>query len=601
MATTKSSRYTTSNLSPDSLEASLKAFMQYQTTFKDYDFSASGLSSLISLLTYNTIYNGTYDNFALNESFLDSAVKRQNILSHANTLNYTARGYISSTAVVNLILTANIDTSETELPANLVLNPYTPFKTTINGEEYTFYTTGSTRGVLSGNVYTFSNVELKEGAFMTLTKEYRGSYYETFVLDSENVDQTSLNVRVYENAESSSYEIYTKAESFLSLDGNSKVFFLRNNPKGYYEIQFGNGTFGKALVTGNVVVVTYLTCHGSDANGAKSFTFNGSFGSNFSSKVVCTTVASGGQEPETVEEIRYNAPKYFTTQNRCVTANDYIYTIKALYSNAKSVNAWGGQTMNPPQYGKVFISIIPKTGKVLPESEKRYIKNEILQKRQVLTQLVEFVDPEYVRVGLDINLYYDESKTASNAEDLENLTLSTIVNYNDQNLNDYGSVLRFSRLSTTIDSVDDSVLNNSTKVTLYKDLALSLDGEEHSYTVNVFNEILKEGTASESVLSTGFECPYVSGSVCYIDDDPIGNTLNLFYYDELGNKVYVKSVGTIDYKNGILSIENFRCNALEGLNFYFKIVPVSRDVSSTQNTFVTIDDSVVTVKAIPTT
>lgn len=592
----KTNRYVVSSLDPVDIEQDLRRFLQYQTTFSDYNFEASGLATLTKLLAYNTLYNNVYDNFALNESFLDSAIKRQNVLSHANMLNYVARGYTSSTAKLNVTVVSRSDNQD--LPEYFTLKAYTPFKAQGEEREYYFYTTSNEVAKLNGYVYVFDNLEVKEGRWVSKSIEFHGSYYETFTIEDEGVDINTITVKVYENAESSKYEVFTRASDIMNISGDSRIFFLRNNPQGRYMLQFGNGTFGKALATGNVVEITYLTCAGMEANNCKSFVFTGNIPSIYTVLTSCVEISAGGADPETTEEIRYNAPRYYATQNRCVTNEDYIYTIKALYGNAKAVNAWGGEDQVPPEYGKVFISVIPKDGETLSETEKRYIKNEILAKRKQSTTLVEFVDPDYVKVGLDVTVYYNTANTALNTEDLQTAVFSTIDAFNERNLVDYGSILRFSKLSTEIDECNPAIMNNSTNIFLYKEMTNIALNSDRAYEINFYNPIYKPVSANESIISTGFECP-LSTETCYLDDDPIGGTVNLFYYSNDGTKVYIKSVGTIDYEKGTIAIESLNIQSVEGNKLTIRAVPSSNDVASTRNTFVLVDMKKVSVTALP--
>lgn len=590
--------FNTSEIDFDGIASSLKNYLSYQKEFTDYNFEGSALSTLINLLAYNTHYNIVYDNFALNEAFLDSAFKRESVISHASLINYLPRSAKASTAKVNI----NVYDDSYVGSGTSVLPKYSIFSSTINGNIYNFYTDSTYTFERDQSNFIIDNVVLKRGTYISIERVYSGNNDEKIVLDNENVDTDTITVRVQHNQ---TIQTFTKVENILDITSDSKVYFLSMNSRGKYQIQFGSGMLGYSLSAGDVVYVTYLSC-GSDvtsANGANKFIYQGTlsnlgFSNQANMNVVCTSKASGGSEEESTESIRTLAPKIFTTQNRCITENDYKSIILHNFANAKSVNVWGGQKMNPPQYGKVFISIIPKQGLTLSEDEKNSIKNDILKDKQELTKIVEFIDPEYVNINVSTAVHIKSSATNNTTSDIETLVRKTIENYNDQNLADYGSVLRFSQLTKLIDNCETSIQNNITTIRLQIDETPDIDVKT-SYTIDFHNPIYQPNYPAESVLSNGFIC-FEGGEerTCYIDDDPLTSKLRLFYRNLSNMKVILRNIGTINYQTGVLNIDPITIYSVDSNKWSFIANPASNDVTTDRNQFAVIDSSQIIIKII---
>lgn len=584
-----SKKIQTTELDFDAIKQSLKTYLQGQAEFSDYNFEGSGMSILLDVLAYNTHYNSLYLNLALNEAFIDTASKRASVVSKAKELGYTPKSAKCSTAVVNITV---IDES-IAAPSYLEIPAYSVLNCTIDSKTYNFYTTQSYIAYKDSSQYFFENVTIKEGTLFQYSYEYseNGSY----IIPNSNVDTSTLTVTVQENALSSETVVFTNSDTIIDIDGNSNVYFLKENYDGYYELEFGNGDIGKQLEVGNYITIRYLISSLDTANGIGSFSFN-----NFSNSFVSTVDASfGGTSQEDIESIRWNAPRYFTTQNRCVTANDYRNIIKALY-DVKDVNVWGGETMTPPQYGKVFISVVPKTTPVLTEDEQNYILNNIIAPRKSLTITPEFVDPTYINIEIAVKYFYDPALTTRSAGEISTIVLQTIEDYNQKNLNTFSGIFKYSRLTSDIDNSEPSITSNSMTIKLHRALT-PIYGVDSSYTVELGNAVKNSHTFEEAVISTGF---YIkdNSNVCFIEDNPpisgsIG-TLRMFYRDSLNNKTYIGDVGTIDYSKGLINIKNITITSLYGNEFKLIIIPEINDVVSNKNQFVQIDISNVSI--IPT-
>lgn len=582
----------TTELGFDEIKQSLKTFLSGQAEFSDYNFEGSGMAILLDVLAYNTHYNSLYLNLALNEAFLDTASKRASVVSKAKELGYVPRSAVCATARVTVtIIDDNINSPEyIEIPA------YSIFNSSIDGVNYTFYTTQSYIAYKDSNQYVFNDVILREGKLYQYNYEYTAG--GKFVVPNTNVDTTTIQVSIQESIGSAETEIFVNSNNIIDVDGTSKVYFIKENYDGFYEIEFGNGDLGKQLDEGNYITVRYLISSLDEPNGISQFSYEA-----FNAFVTTIDAAYGGSGPEDVESIRWNAPRFYTTQNRCVTPADYRNIIKSLY-NVKDVNVWGGETMSPPQYGKAFISVVPNNAPVLTDDEKDYILKEILEPRKSLSITPEFIDPTYIDVELDVKFYYDPNMTTRSSGDLSTIVLQTIEDYNEKYLSTFSGIFRYSRLISAIDNSEASITSNFMTVKLHRELTpiYGIDASiDASYVVELGNAIKNSRTFEEAVLSSGF---YISGNnnLCFIEDNPpaFGNigTMRMFYRDGTNAKVYLRDVGTIDYAKGIIRINNITITALYTNEFKLVIVPAVNDVESNKNQFVQIPSNKVTITPI---
>lgn len=587
-------RIETTELDFDALKTSLKNYLKGQSEFSDYDFDGSGLDVLLDVLTYNTHYNALYYNLAINEAFLDSASKRSSVVSKAKELGYTPKSATVATAKVTVTVLSN----QLVPPSTFTLSAFTPFTTYVDGKVYTFYNIESQTAPLSGNQYILPDVILKEGTITTYSYTYDGS---PIIIPNANIDRSTLTVSVQENATSSTTQVYTESTSVLNVTPTSTVYFVRELEDQTTQLEFGNDIIGKALENGNVITVQYFVGNDEAPNGASSFTFAGSAGTT--TVVTATTInaASGGAGPEDIESIRFNAPYAFTTQNRCVTADDYKATILSLYTPAKSVSVWGGESNIPPQYGKVFITIVPESMDNLSASEKQYVIDTILAPRKALTATPVIIDPMYVRLEIDTTFYYDPNKTTRSATELETLVRDTINDYNNNNLGQFGAVFKYSNLVADIDAAEQSITSNITTLKIHFNIT-PVYNVVNQYTVDLGNPIYNSGVPEESIISTGFVTPDRT-EVCYIDDVPpedessVG-TLRMFYVATDGAKVFVKNVGTVNYDSGIIMINDLEITNIESDPFKLVIKPQSNDVVGIRDQFVYIDQTLMSVSSV---
>ena len=590
-------RIRTTDLDFESIKQNLKEYLKGQSQFSDYDFEGSGLSILLDVLAYNTHYNALYTNLAINEAFLDSASKRSSVVSKAKELGYVPTSSVAAYATVELTL-ANDNLSA---PSLYELPRYSQFVSNVNGVEYTFYTTESYLAYKNQSQYLYPAVNLREGRLLQTVVTVQSSETPfTVILPNLNIDMSTVRVTVQENAQTTAYKVYTSFKEVSSvLDDTSLVYFYRELDNQQYMIEFGDGKIGKALDAGNVVTVDYIVCNQDNANGARVFTYVGGMPSGSIPYVATIDASYGGSVAESIASIKWNAPRHYTAQNRCVTLDDYKSIIQSNYPNARSVNVWGGEDNYIPSYGDVFISIKPETTEILSDAEKEFILSNVIGPRKIVTVHPKIVDPVYLYVVMQTAFYYDPNLTTRSASDLTALVRQTINDYNNNNLDRFDSVLKYSALSRAIDGADNSIKSSITTIKIHRHIDV-IYNKVHTYTVDIGNPIYNSGVPEESVKSTGF---YVLNTpqLVYIDDLPTQGSnegiLRLFYYDG-PNKIIVKNVGTINYDKGLMLIDDLIITGITTDAFSFILKPQSNDVASVRNQVVSIDPSMVTVTPV---
>jgi hypothetical protein len=599
MATNKN--ITTTELDFDNIKSNLKTYLSGQEAFKDYDFEGSGLSVMLDVLSYNTHYNALYTNLAVNESFLDSANKRSSVVSRAKEIGYIPHSATAATAVVNIVVSATTTT-----PSTLTIPAYSSFGASVDGTSFVFYTIEAVTAQLSGSTYTFNSVTIREGN--PLTYKYIVADGTQYIIPNTDVDLSTLKVRVQDSTTSGTFETFIRNEDILNLSGMSKVYFVKEIEGQLYELEFGNDTVGKALSNGNVVTLSYMTTHKGAANGAKNFTYQGSTLLGGIVNVTTLTPAYQGSDIEDIDSIRYNAPRSYSAQNRAVTANDYKAILFRLFPEAQAINVWGGEDNVPPQYGRVFLSIKPKTTDVLTDNQKTYIKNSLLKQNNVVSITPVIVDPDYINVEVDCTVYYNPRLTNKTQNELIDIVTQAIKDYNTTYLNSFSGVLKFSKLSAAIDEAEQSITSNITTLNMRREVVPAYNVLA-TYQLELGNPIYGSGVPQESLTTTGF---YISGrsETMYLEDLPIDYTyglLRMFYYDEAGNKTYYRTLGTINnpainYKTGSIRVDEVYLTGLDLTDRdigEFIIKPQSNDIVSIRNQLVTIPDKYIKVNVIP--
>lgn len=453
-----------------SIKENLKQYLRSQSEFQDFDFEGSGMSVLLDVLAYNTHYMGYYLNMVGNEMFLDSAQLRNSIISHAKLMNYVPGSAQGALSRININVTpSNTEDANTN---SLTLEKYTRLLgQDLDGINYPFVTLYSNTISKTGQSFNFSNVYVKQGEVSTL--QYLVDATNTnrkFEIPSQNVDITSVVVTVQESSSNTDVKLYTQATDLTEVTANSMVYWLEENDTQTYTFYFGDDYLGKKPKDGNIVACTYLDNVGSISNNITGFTFVEPIGGEYSDNVNITSAVSsyGGIDKETVEQVKFRAPYFYTTQNRAVTQNDYETLILKDYNYIDSVSVWGGEDNDPIVYGKVFISLKTSGNFELTNFEKERIKEDLIQKRNVLTVTPEIVDPDYVFIIVKGNVTYNSQLTSLDSGALLSLVKASITDYSDKELNSFSSTFRKSKLQHYIENCDPSITGSDIQIYVQK-------------------------------------------------------------------------------------------------------------------------------------
>ena len=581
-----SNKFVVSDLDFDAIKLNLKAFLQDQPEFSDYNFEGSGFAVLLDTLAYNTHYLGFNANMVANEMYLDSADIRKNVVSLAKMLGYTPSSAKSPTAVVDITL--NNATGST-----VTMDKGTSFSANIDNTEYNFVTNEDIAMSPQDGVYKFQNVTLYEGTLVNFKYTVDSTDVDQrFIIPNINADTSTLKVTVQTSISDTTQEVYTLATGLKSLNDTSKAYFLSETDTGKFEVYFGDGILGKKLADGNIVILEYIVSNLEVANGTANFTAKGSVGGFSDVTVVTKSAAQGGSVAETKESIRFNAPLQYTSQDRAVTTTDYETLTKSIFPNATSISAWGGEDDETPVYGVVKIAVKGKSGVPLTNATKLDIVTK-LKSYNVASVRPEIVDPIITSIILVVNAKYDKKSTAKTADTLKSEIVDAITDYNTNTLTAFDGVFRFSKLMGIIDNVDNSILSNITTVKIRKDFTPTLSSST-KYDIYFRNAIYNPHSGHESVLSsTGFK---ISGNnnEMFLDDDGMGN-VRLFYLVSGIKTVENATQGTIDYETGqitlnsldVASVSNIRGSASSVIEI--EVSPKSNDVVPVRDQILEID------------
>jgi hypothetical protein len=491
-------RLTVTDLDFDTIKTNLRNFLRQQSEFQDYDFEGSGLNILLDVLAYNTHYNAYYLNMVANESFLDSSVLRNSVVSHAKKLGYVPRSSTAPTAIIRVVVeTGNSSPGTLSLPRGYVF-----LSSQIDGVSYRFVTLDAYSATKVGTTYTFNNVKIYEGQFSSYSyvNSYTSNPKQLFVVPSDKVDTSTLRVSVRQSTANTQTEVYDRAEDILNITANSKVYFLQEGRNGRYEVYFGDDVIGKKIPDGGVVNLEYLVTNSDIANQANNFISTASIGGFTSIAVNPIKAASGGTIRETVEQIKFAAPLSLLSQNRAVTKNDYIRLIQQKYPTFEAVNVWGGEENDPPVYGKVFVSAKPKQGFEITQTEKDFVRETVLKPISILTVTPEIIDIDYNYLKVTSTVFYDATKTTQSNEDFKNSIRTVILNYCNTNLNKFNSYFKYSGLETSIDSYSNSIVSNEVELFVAKKFRPVL-GQSDSYVLDYGFELAR-GTTNDNFYSS---------------------------------------------------------------------------------------------------
>ena len=580
------------NLDFDQIKSSLKEYMRAQTDFTDYDFDGSALSNMLDVLAYNTYYTAFNTNMVVNELYIDSATLRDNVIAIAKQLGYRPKSATSPTAYISFTVNYTNPTTDTEL----ILKKGTGFTASYDNTLYNYVTAEDTKAQVSNDTAVFTNIPVREGTqvVQNFTVDTNNKS-QKFILSNRNIDTNTISVRVYPTGGSFN-EPYLLAENILGVDANSKVFFLDEIADERYELIFGDGVLGKKLDNNAVVNVSYVTTSGPESNGVKTFVFSGVIENpsgvspnQFTVTINSTIPSAGGEEIETTDKIKYNAPKTYGSQDRAVTADDYGAIVRNIYPATSDIIIFGGEEQDPPDYGKVFIVLKPSDASYLTSLTKNQIVEQ-LKKYVVASVQPVIVDPAILHVEMNSKIYYNSLQTDQTPSQIRDKVIGSIQNYVDNSDTEkFKGTFRYSKFIGVIDDADRSINSNLTSLSMRRDFYPQLNS---TYFYEVCYQNAFDSDCDDPVLSsTGFRVTEHPNYDVYLEDRD--KKIVLYRLDPVtGDKVVLdKEVGDIDYVKGEIMLHNM--TIIKGSYFDNRISltvkPLSNDIKALREMYLDVD------------
>ena len=599
-----------SNLDFNQVKTSLKEYLKANSTFTDYDFEGSNLSSIIDVLAYNTYITSYNANMVANEVFIDSATLRENVVSLARNIGYTPKSRKAATATVSFFVDCS-DITPTPSTITLKAGPVAATSGTFGNQSFIFSICNDITVPILDGIANFNEISIYQGSLLTSTFTFSSQTpNQKFILPNAGIDTSLIKVVVRPNQQSTSKTNYTTQDSLFDLDSESKVYFLQEIEDERYELFFGDGIFGKKLDENNFIKADYIISNGDTGNGVSQFEFAGNLsyernGLDYTVtsgvSLITTDISStGGENIETVESIKKFAPRIYASQNRALTANDYETLIPTrIYQETESVSVFGGEELVPPQYGKVFISIKPKTGDFLPNLIKENIRTK-LKKYAVAGIVPEILDLKYLYIEVESKIYYNTNLANSGA------SVSSIVSQNatkyaeSSEMNKYGARFAYSKFLNIIDQSSEAITSNITTVQMRRDLRAALNSLAE-YSVGFGNAFHIKSMDGYNIKSSAFRISGFTEDV-YLSDIPNTNRENgsLFLFtlpspSSTTPTIVRRNVGSIDYKQGIITINPI--NVLSGkikdgqTIIELSACPASNDIIGLQDLYLQLDIS----------
>ena len=591
------------NLDFDQIKVSIRDYLRANTNFTDYDFEGSNLSIIIDALAYNTYTTAYNTNMAANECFLDSATLRENVVSLARNIGYVPRSRRSARAKISFNVSDLTDTSTLTLNSGIICNGAG------DNTNYIFSIPEDITVAVTDGFAQFSNIEIYEGNYITQNFIVDTSLFnQRFILNNSSIDTSTIKVNVKSSETATSSVTYKQIDNIIGITSTSASYLLQEIEDERYELIFGDNTIGKKLSNDNYVTVSYITTDGKEGNGASEFSFVGNITNQDGAAInpslisLVSTIEKSrdGDEIESISSIKYYAPRIYSSQYRAVTASDYESVLGYIYPNIESVTAYGGEEMNPPRFGKVFISVKPRNGDFLSDETKRELIQK-LKNHAVAGIVPEFVDLKYLYVELKANPYYNTSLN-DNPEDLKTDISKALTQYSRSiDVNKFGGRFKYSKAVSLIDSVDSSITSNITLVTIRRNLRAVI-GQFAQYEL-CFGNMFHTQESSYNVVSTGFTIDGVLGTV-YLADEVINREkgrIFFFTYTEGGTPVIIKkNAGTVDYMHGEVLIDtvNILSTVIQNNVIEVQAIPHSNDIVGLRDLYVKFDMSNTTINMV---
>lgn len=578
----------------NSLKNNLKSFLQNNTQFKDLDYEGSNINVLLDVLAYNTYLNAFYTNMVASEMFLDTAQLRDSVVSHAKELNYTPRSFASAQAQIT------VDITPPSPVTSIVVPQYTSFTTRVGSNTYTF-STNETQTVTKANNGIYStDLTIYEGVVTTETFVVNSANsQQRFVISNPTIDISSLVVSVYEDG-GQNILTYLKQDKLLNITNTSLIYFVQGAENQQYELIFGDNVFGRKPKDGSTVVAKYRISSGELPNGATTFVPDSAIDGQTNIKITTVTNASGGSVSETIESIRYNAPRNFESQERAVTVHDYETLLLNKFSDIQAISVYGGEEVDPPQYGKVFISVDLFNTDGASEGRKRIFK-QYISDRSPLTIDPVFVDPTFMYIKINSKVYYNAGITTKTNFDILTAVQAAISNYSITHLEDFKTTMYYSNLVKEIDQCDSSILSNDTTALIILKFTPNTSSV-NNITLDCYNEVQSRQGVVQTALDVHYGENLTSSAFTYL------NTRCMLVDDMLGN-IYIaalrsdyieilQKVGKINYTTGRVQLINFTVSAFDGNSIEIYLVPKSKNISGYKNIITEINPTDVSITVV---
>jgi hypothetical protein len=573
----------------ENLKVSFKNYLKTQDQFKDYDFDGPNLAVLIELLAYNTQKTAFFTNMSYAESYLDSAQLRTSLFSQAKTLNYLPRSVRSASARIRLTWEASGESQPYVIPKGA------QFSTLIKSDSFVFSMPETVTVSSANTTFTFES-DIYEGIYVKDSYVYQSSLAnQRFKITNKNVDMRSVAVTVYEDG-SDVGDIYNVTTTLLDLDYKSKVFFVQTSETGHYEVLFGDGVLGRAPKNNALVVIDYRVSRGIAGNGARSFAIGfdptGNSETTSDPEIEVIESATNGAAEEDNESIRYYAPRHFQVQERVVTPTDYEIALKAAFPEINAISVYGGEDVNPPRMGKVFISVDISNVDGLPESKKNeYFK--FIEARSAFGISPIFIEPEFSYLQVKSKVRYNLNITTNSLNRIKTLVTNAIDNHNKVYLNDFNTILRNSQFIADIDDADRSIISNITAIRLYKKLTNPSTSQPTNYLMNFGLQLQNSAAFSfphfESEGHIVESSPFkFNGEIVTITDNGQG-TLYITKTTADGYHIAIKPIGSVNYATGTLILQDFLPDTYDGAAIKFYVQPFDKDIATTQNNILLIE------------
>ena len=589
------------NLDFDQIKSSIKDYLRANSTFTDFDFEGSNFSVLIDTLAYNTYITAFNSNMIVNESFLDSATLRENVVSLARNVGYVPRSVSAAQATVSFDVSTSFTNGQVILKAGLVCVG------AVGETTYTYSTPEDITVNATGGVASFNNIKVYEGIYLTKTFTVDASFNQRFILDNPGIDTSTIVVKV-------GIREYKQVSDIVNIDKSSEIYLLQEVADEKYELLFGDGIIGKKLANADIIQVSYIVTKGASGNGPSAFSYSGTLTktdntiTNPQGTVSVTTVsgASGGGDIETIESIKYFAPRIYSSQHRAVTARDYEAVIQKIYANTESVSVVGGEELVPPQFGKVVISIKPKSGNSISDYDKTTILNDLKQ-YAVSGINQEIIDLKLLHVEIESDVFYDSSRV-SNALDLKSKITTALERYSGSiDLNKFGGRFKYSKLLQIIDNVDTlAITSNITRIKMRRNLN-SILNTYAQYEICFGNQFHKN-LGTYNIKSTGFKLADSIDTVYFVDVPSVDSEMGVISIvkptiDPETYEVVKKSIGTVDYTKGEIMINTINIVSTDLADGVIEIqaYPESNDIIGLKDLYLTFDTSKSTINMVKDT